>query len=113
MFSKDFLTKSVLVFGMLITGSVNTISKKYQNQAVVGSNGATFDHPWTQTAFMDSGELLCLLFLACAAVASRASEKSRQSRETRFDEQRTAFLTHEDPAVVLNGIFLLFFFKKN
>eukprot|EP01105_Mastigella_eilhardi_P000859 TRINITY_DN1103_c0_g1_i1.p1 TRINITY_DN1103_c0_g1~~TRINITY_DN1103_c0_g1_i1.p1 ORF type:complete len:413 (+),score=115.11 TRINITY_DN1103_c0_g1_i1:87-1325(+) len=53
----------VLVCGMLITGAVNTLSKKAQNDSTVkGWNGDEhqFTHPWFQTLVMFSGEFLCL-----------------------------------------------------
>ena len=41
----------ILVIGMLVTGTLNTITKKIQNQAVaVGVDGSehSFDHPWAR-----------------------------------------------------------------
>eukprot|EP00164_Ancoracysta_twista_P002055 GFYU01002707.1.p1 GENE.GFYU01002707.1~~GFYU01002707.1.p1 ORF type:complete len:403 (-),score=130.55 GFYU01002707.1:286-1494(-) len=58
--------KYMLVAGMLITGSINTISKKMQNQSTAeGVDGDVhkFSKPWFQTVIMFSGELVCLLWL--------------------------------------------------
>ncbi|XP_072032617.1 solute carrier family 35 member F6-like [Amphiura filiformis] len=65
-----------LACGMLITGSINTISKKAQNDFKVagrplpGVNGTNstaephnFDHPWFQTVIMFIGEFLCIFGL--------------------------------------------------
>ncbi|CAH1793269.1 unnamed protein product [Owenia fusiformis] len=63
----------LLVVGMLVTGSINTLSKKAQNDCIVpgypnisANNTATphkFDHPWFQTVIMFLGEALCLIGL--------------------------------------------------
>eukprot|EP01128_Nolandella_sp_AFSM9_P009779 TRINITY_DN640_c8_g1_i1.p1 TRINITY_DN640_c8_g1~~TRINITY_DN640_c8_g1_i1.p1 ORF type:complete len:398 (+),score=78.51 TRINITY_DN640_c8_g1_i1:134-1327(+) len=55
-----------LVIGMLATGALNTISKKFQNQVIVrGLDGTAhpFDHAWFQTWVMFVGETLCLIGL--------------------------------------------------
>lgn len=61
------LYQFVLVAGMLITGSINTLSKKAQNDCRVeglpeggyGTNTTreehSFDHPWFQTVIMFIG----------------------------------------------------------
>ncbi|CAC5418899.1 unnamed protein product [Mytilus coruscus] len=56
--------------GMLVTGSINTISKKAQNDCKVegypdrsANNTRTvheFNHPWFQTLIMFFGEMICL-----------------------------------------------------
>ncbi|CAH1263583.1 SLC35F6 [Branchiostoma lanceolatum] len=62
----------LLVLGMLVTGSINTLSKKAQNDSKVkgvpGPNGTEavehdFDHPWFQTVIMFIGEMCCLIGL--------------------------------------------------
>ena len=61
--SRDTIIKVILVAGMLVSGSVNTISKKIQNQSTAeGLDGKekAFAKPWTQTAVMLLGELFCL-----------------------------------------------------
>ncbi|XP_067682026.1 solute carrier family 35 member F6-like [Haliotis asinina] len=62
-----------LMIGMLVTGSINTISKKAQNDCVApgypdrSANSTTkphdFDHPWFQTFIMFIGEMSCLFGL--------------------------------------------------
>jgi hypothetical protein len=57
----------ILVATMLLTGSINTLSKKWQNQqSSTGLNGheKSFSFPWTQTLFMFAGEALCMIFYA-------------------------------------------------
>lgn len=60
--------KYVLVIGMLITGSINTLSKKAANDMRV--EGLDYDRthqkedfkkPWAQTMVMFSGEMMCML----------------------------------------------------
>ncbi|XP_065665184.1 solute carrier family 35 member F6 isoform X2 [Hydra vulgaris] len=62
------LYQILLAVGMLLTGSINTLSKKAQNQCT--SYGIDdlhktklrkFEHPWFQTLIMFAGEALCLL----------------------------------------------------
>ena len=57
--------KLTLLFGMLGTGAINTLSKKIQNQcAAAGIDGKKeeFSKPWSQTLVMFSGEA-CLIFV--------------------------------------------------
>jgi hypothetical protein len=57
--------KLTLLFGMLGTGAINTLSKKIQNQcSSVGVDGTSepFSKPWSQTLVMFSGEA-CLIFV--------------------------------------------------
>lgn len=43
--SLSFFAKSVLVFGMLISGSINTLSKRQQNQSYsIGMDGKKNKH---------------------------------------------------------------------
>ncbi|ELR16647.1 uncharacterized protein ACA1_088940 [Acanthamoeba castellanii str. Neff] len=54
----------VLVVVMLVTGSVNTLSKKWQNQQTshgLSGEDKPFSFPWTQTLFMFAGEALCAI----------------------------------------------------
>ncbi|KAK6183553.1 hypothetical protein SNE40_011011 [Patella caerulea] len=61
----------LLMIGMLVTGSINTISKKAQLDCTVkgypDKNGTSkehdFDHPWFQTWIMFIGEMFCLIGL--------------------------------------------------
>ncbi|XP_021378022.1 solute carrier family 35 member F6-like [Mizuhopecten yessoensis] len=61
----------LLMIGMLVTGSINTLSKKAQNDCRAPgypdhkANGTTsphdFNHPWFQTLIMFIGETICLI----------------------------------------------------
>ncbi|XP_033736319.1 solute carrier family 35 member F6-like [Pecten maximus] len=61
----------LLMIGMLVTGSINTLSKKAQNDCRApgypahNANGTTpsheFNHPWFQTLIMFIGETICLI----------------------------------------------------
>ncbi|XP_067138680.1 solute carrier family 35 member F6-like [Centruroides vittatus] len=67
------LKQLLLCIGMLITGSINTLSKKAQNDCSAAgypdskTNSTTtvhkFDHPWFQTVIMFIGEMSCLIGL--------------------------------------------------
>jgi hypothetical protein len=48
----------MVMLGMLISGTANTILMKVQNQTV--ANGMKFSHPFVQCAVMFIGEFLCL-----------------------------------------------------
>ena len=57
--------KLTLLFGMLGTGAINTLSKKIQNQCVsagIDGKNESFSKPWSQTLVMFSGEA-CLIFV--------------------------------------------------
>lgn len=59
----------VLAIGMVITGSINTLSVKWaDNLQAKGSDGQSrpFDHPFFQSLTMFFGEFLCLLFFKLA-----------------------------------------------
>eukprot|EP00768_Dysnectes_brevis_P001628 gnl/Dysnectes_brevis/1438_a1629_1677.p1 GENE.gnl/Dysnectes_brevis/1438_a1629_1677~~gnl/Dysnectes_brevis/1438_a1629_1677.p1 ORF type:complete len:395 (-),score=105.75 gnl/Dysnectes_brevis/1438_a1629_1677:163-1347(-) len=54
----------MLIFGMLLTGSINTISKKLQFEVTttnVHGLPDTYEKPWSQTSTMFFGEFMCLL----------------------------------------------------
>lgn len=60
----------LLAIGMLFTGSINTLSKKAQNDCSSkglkdehGHEVHKFDHPWFQTGLMFIGETMCLIGL--------------------------------------------------
>ncbi|XP_030833040.1 solute carrier family 35 member F6 [Strongylocentrotus purpuratus] len=89
----------LLAVGMLVTGSINTLSKKAQNDCHVkgvaipsGPNGTAeataheFDHPWFQTIIMFIGESLCLLGLLIARRQEREAFRG-QLRETHFQNE--------------------------
>ncbi|XP_071484700.1 solute carrier family 35 member F6-like [Diadema antillarum] len=85
----------MLAVGMLVTGSINTLSKKAQNDCVVkgvaiphGPNGTNvtatpheFDHPWFQTIIMFTGESLCLIGLLIVRRQEREAFR-KQLRES-------------------------------
>jgi hypothetical protein len=51
-----------LVVGMLFTGTINTVTKKMQNQSVapgIDLRPHAFSHPWFQTFVMFVGEAAC------------------------------------------------------
>ncbi|KAJ7382373.1 hypothetical protein OS493_035434 [Desmophyllum pertusum] len=63
-------TQMLLALGMLISGSINTLSKKAQNDCSSkglkdehGNEVHKFDHPWFQTGLMFIGETMCLIGL--------------------------------------------------
>eukprot|EP01095_Lingulamoeba_sp_RSL-Kostka_P017574 TRINITY_DN9236_c0_g1_i1.p1 TRINITY_DN9236_c0_g1~~TRINITY_DN9236_c0_g1_i1.p1 ORF type:complete len:436 (+),score=93.05 TRINITY_DN9236_c0_g1_i1:37-1308(+) len=71
-------TKSIIITGMLVTGSINTLSKKWQNDtSSKGIHGIEqqFDQPWTQTLFMYSGEALCLIAYFFVLLNLRKNER--------------------------------------
>jgi drug/metabolite transporter (DMT)-like permease len=67
-----FLT-FVLVAGMLITGTINTLTKKIQNDTY----NKTFNHPWFQTAVMFLGEFLCLIVFEIGRCYKNCQKKSQ------------------------------------
>jgi len=74
----DMTTQIFFVVVMLVTGSVNTISKKWgYSTKAMGLHGDVhdFEKPWTQSCVMFSGELMCLLvfFYNRRRLASRAA----------------------------------------
>lgn len=85
----------VLMVGMLVTGSINTLSKKAQNDCIVKgypdkskNNTAEpheFNHPWFQTLIMFIGETICLI----GFVIVRKRERDKRKNEfsvTALDE---------------------------
>lgn len=50
----------LIMLGMLISGSANTILMKVQNNTV-GEGTQTFNHPYLQCAIMFMGEFLCMI----------------------------------------------------
>jgi hypothetical protein len=70
---------------MLLTGTLNTITKKVQNDAI--SNGTTgtaheFRHPWFQTWLMFIGEALCLIGFAGVKIKERFSKMDKVDEST-------------------------------
>jgi hypothetical protein len=67
-------TRLVLVVGMLVSGTMNTLSKRFQNKSsALGDTGESheFKKPWFQTLIMFMGEALCLLAFAVSVVLER------------------------------------------
>ncbi|XP_033127912.1 solute carrier family 35 member F6-like [Anneissia japonica] len=91
----------LLALGMLVTGSINTLSKKAQNDCnVVGRNGTDvheFDHPWFQTVLMFIGESTCLV----ALLISRHYERKqfRQSFSIQNNDDETQIKQLNQPRV--------------
>ncbi|XP_070577855.1 solute carrier family 35 member F6-like [Ptychodera flava] len=88
--AKLTVRQMLLALGMLVTGSINTLSKKAQNDCVVkgislptGPNGTMeatahpFNHPWFQTVIMFIGETLCLIGL----IVYRKRERSLYKKQ--------------------------------
>lgn len=72
-----FLWTALVVTGMLITGAINTVVKKLQNNwTAPGLNPRPhkFEHPWFQTFVMFIGEFLCML----GVVYERCLKKSKE-----------------------------------
>ncbi|XP_059140313.1 solute carrier family 35 member F6-like [Physella acuta] len=93
----------LLMLGMLVTGSINTLTKKVQLQCI--SEGFhyenstswephTFNHPWFQTWLMFIGESTCLIGL----FLSRHREKKERERVAAWSAQ----VGHEAPEQVKN-----------
>eukprot|EP01094_Clydonella_sp_ATCC50884_P002698 TRINITY_DN12057_c0_g1_i1.p1 TRINITY_DN12057_c0_g1~~TRINITY_DN12057_c0_g1_i1.p1 ORF type:complete len:418 (+),score=103.37 TRINITY_DN12057_c0_g1_i1:36-1256(+) len=58
------IVRIILVVGMLVSGSINTLSKKWQNDSTstgIGGVEQSFEEPWTQSLFMFTGEAICML----------------------------------------------------
>ncbi|XP_062503729.1 solute carrier family 35 member F6-like isoform X2 [Corticium candelabrum] len=102
----------ILATGMLITGSINTLSKKAQNDCTVGYNNShgapphKFDHPWFQTLVMFTGESLCLIGFAIQRI--RENRKLQISREEEFTAWNTnrEYIHYKKPPVC-HWIFIL------
>eukprot|EP01086_Lenisia_limosa_P006097 TRINITY_DN2455_c0_g1_i2.p1 TRINITY_DN2455_c0_g1~~TRINITY_DN2455_c0_g1_i2.p1 ORF type:complete len:340 (-),score=77.25 TRINITY_DN2455_c0_g1_i2:218-1237(-) len=83
----------VIVIGMLLTGSINTISKKFQNNQE--AHGEKFSFPFLQTTAMFIGESLCVFFLIFL--------RFRMRRKVRKEEEATEVtkpLTEEDKKIL-------------
>jgi len=50
----------MIMLGMLMFGTANTILMKVQNKTP-GKDGVKFNHPFVQCAIMFIGELFCLI----------------------------------------------------
>ncbi|KAA6362825.1 MAG: Solute carrier family 35 member [Streblomastix strix] len=94
----SILTQILLSSGMLLTGSLNTISKKLQYQScapgldvckgsptcntLIHKNNHHFEKPWTQTSMMFLGEATCiivyLLYKLCTRKPSTSELKAHR-----------------------------------
>jgi len=78
----NLVSKSILVVGMLASGSVNTITKKVQNDCTangIENQTHTFQHPWFQTAVMFSGECCCYFIFALGKAKQRKNSMKSNS----------------------------------
>eukprot|EP00727_Mastigamoeba_balamuthi_P006180 m51a1_g2181 putative solute carrier family 35 member f6 (432) ;mRNA; f:100891-102551 len=80
------LKSGLLELGMLVTGCVNTILTKAQDNSYGrgwGGDEHLFEHPWTQSLFMFWGEGLCLAAFFVTRYAPWRRGKSASSGEER------------------------------
>ncbi|XP_058964706.2 solute carrier family 35 member F6 isoform X1 [Pocillopora verrucosa] len=77
-------TQILLTVGMLIAGSLNTVTLKAQNNCSArglkdmnGKEEHQFEHPWIQTALMFLGEMICLIGLFIHQRKERLKYKQR------------------------------------
>jgi len=78
----NLVSKSILVVGMLASGSVNTITKKVQNDCTangIENQTHTFQHPWFQTAVMFSGECCCYFIFALGKAKQQKNSMNSNS----------------------------------
>jgi len=80
------LRNALLAFGMLLSGCINTISKKEQNTSFakgwLNDEKHSFTHPWFQTIIMFLGEALCIIgFLITRHNARIKEQKNIQAQE--------------------------------
>lgn len=93
---------------MLMTGTLNTITKKVQNQAHAngtfdGGIAHDFTHPWFQTWLMFLGEMLCLIgfgILKLREWQAKSKQSLRSGLDTEHDEANVRLLINENS---LNG----------
>jgi drug/metabolite transporter (DMT)-like permease len=80
------LFTAFLALGMLITGTINTLTTKFQDLQVVKGYGdappSAFEHAFFQTACMFIGELICLF----AFRISKLFEKAPAKEEVQVDD---------------------------
>eukprot|EP00727_Mastigamoeba_balamuthi_P006182 m51a1_g2183 putative transmembrane protein c2orf18 homolog (429) ;mRNA; f:106021-107785 len=78
------LRSGLLELGMLLTGCLNTILSKAQNNSYSrgwGGKEHQWSHPWSQSLFMFWGEFLCLLAFITTRLAPWESEKKAEERK--------------------------------
>eukprot|EP00026_Physarum_polycephalum_P009519 Phypoly_transcript_09645.p1 GENE.Phypoly_transcript_09645~~Phypoly_transcript_09645.p1 ORF type:complete len:343 (+),score=25.92 Phypoly_transcript_09645:72-1100(+) len=90
-----------LIVGMLVTGTINTLSKSWQNvQTSKGINGQAeeFHFPWTQTLIMYCGETLCMVaFLLFYKPMSYDIRGRIEEREINQTEKALLMSSETDP----------------
>ncbi|KAL4457997.1 hypothetical protein ABPG75_012862 [Micractinium tetrahymenae] len=97
---------AILAICMLLTGSLNTIATKLQDNVVVRHDAAgqpvRFRHPAFQTAAMFLGEALCLVPFALRRwwkAAKRAGQQSEEEAAARSQQLRRSFWVFSLPAM--------------
>jgi len=92
------MIKELLIFGMLFTGTINTLSKKWQNeQKSIGIDGKTelFHFPWTQTLIMYCGEALCMFAFFGTLYAERKTALTA-AEQHEINQTEVALLIKQD-----------------
>jgi len=101
------LYRAVLAGGMLISGTINTVAKKFQNEScAIGLEGDShqFTHPWFQTLIMFIGEALCLLgFLAIRFHRRRQQQKRAATTTDQEDLRVNSSRLYEERTPLLLG----------
>eukprot|EP00727_Mastigamoeba_balamuthi_P010867 m51a1_g6402 hypothetical protein (411) ;mRNA; r:232769-234508 len=93
--SQMSLRNGLLELGMLLSGCINTISKKAQNNSYArGWHGLDhkFVHPWSQTLIMFLGEALCMA--AYLGQRSRSAKADPEAASSSVQRQSTSALFH-------------------
>eukprot|EP00727_Mastigamoeba_balamuthi_P006181 m51a1_g2182 putative solute carrier family 35 member f6-like (427) ;mRNA; f:103548-105167 len=78
------LKSGLLELGMLLTGCINTILSKAQNNSYSrgwGGKEHQWSHPWSQSLFMFWGEFLCLLVFIATRYAPWESEEKKMAAD--------------------------------
>ncbi|XP_064600776.1 solute carrier family 35 member F6-like [Liolophura sinensis] len=99
----------LLMIGMLVTGSINTLSKKAQNDCIAPgfpdpkfNHTATphsFDHPWFQTIIMFMGETLCLFGLCVIRKRERDAFKTQTLQKVINSYEATSTEVMQQPRI--------------
>jgi len=79
----------LFVVGMLITGTLNTVAAKIQNETPsLGNDGTVhkFHHPWVQTWLMFMGEILCLFYFGAQLCCCKKEDEDIKSKYNDFQE---------------------------
>eukprot|EP01129_Flabellula_baltica_P004460 TRINITY_DN1552_c0_g1_i1.p1 TRINITY_DN1552_c0_g1~~TRINITY_DN1552_c0_g1_i1.p1 ORF type:complete len:406 (+),score=96.37 TRINITY_DN1552_c0_g1_i1:25-1242(+) len=95
----------VLAFGMLLTGTINTVLSKaiydknttaegccgYTNKGIANTMPHPFQHPWFQTWIMFLGELLCIIPFFAKKMCSSGAPQKRMKDPINADTPKKAF----------------------